>query len=59
MVLVTCFLYLLSFSAKATSTSYHSLHIIIRFKQVTIIMTETFDDEWFLLRPIDDEAEHS
>ena len=59
MVLVTCFLHLLSFSAKGSSTSYHSLHSKMLLKQVTFILTETILRRVFFARPIDDEDEHS
>ena len=40
-VLVTCFLHLLSFSAKGSSTSLHSFITKMRLKQAALITTET------------------
>ena len=58
-VLVTCFLHLLSFSAKGSNPSLLLFHVKIGLKQVTFILTETILRRVFFARPIDDEDGHS
>ena len=58
-VLVTCFLYLLSFSAKGSNPSLFLFHTKFGLKQITFILTETILRGVFFARPIDDEDEHS
>ena len=59
MVLVTCFLHLLSFSAKGSNPFLLLFHTKIGLKQVTFILTETILRRLFFAGPIEDENEHS
>ena len=57
---MTCFLHLLSFSAKGSNPSLLLFHMKFGLKQVTFILTETIlRGVFFFARPIDDEDEHS
>ena len=56
---MTCFLHLLSFSAKGSNPSLLLFHKKFGLKQVTFIQTDTILSGVFFARPIDDEDEHS